>query len=569
MPPWHQDLEEHVHLFGDDMTSTRNPSAASGPSSNSDTSSFLSASREALRERDVSRGFALMEQRFGKVVRRMEGAPLVSTSVLLSIAQWVDLGFQDSTFLEAFLDHYANEPNPEMPVLDFLRLRLVRAYSDLARERTERAAEAIGLLLLMQENLFDEDLQFLCHFWKGRAHRKQGEYEKASVHILLAKRTAEHASAPKLAAVTKIHESWLAFQSGHRSYAFQLLDEAQSTLCTTGHALSLGNIESARGRFVRRSGDYASALQHFENAIAIYRTGCPNHPNLARALVNAAYVKRLIALDLQDSSSAINRRGPSHARALEVAHEALALLESAASIYAEHDHASGTGSVLVNSAQIHLEIGDVMQAEVEGQQAFALGAAKHDQILMARARNVQSAVSLAYAEEQIGEQPKVPFHAHCAVQHAESAVSLALQTQNRRLLCEAYIARSMAAAADYFQDWEAAKSFAAKAAELLNQDDRDHLYKHMTTLRERLMSTTRIDNRLRLWCEGVVDNQTFQEMEEQFAEMVIPQVWVRYGRNTSLVAKTLSISPKKVRRILRSAELRASKIHSNDVIGGQ
>lgn len=538
------------------------------PWCDSDTSSFLSISHKALRERDVSRGFALMEQHFGKVVRRMERAPLVSVSVLLSIAQWVDLGFQNPTFLEAFLEHYANEPHPGMPVLDFLRLRLVCAYSDLTRERTERAADTIGLLLRIQEKLFDEDLQFLCHFWKGRAHRKQGEYEKASVHILLAKRTAENACAPKLAAVTKIHESWLAFQNGQRSYAFQLLEEAQSTLCTTGHALSLGNIESARGRFVRRSGDYANALRHFENAIAIYRTGCPNHPNHARALVNAAYVKRLIALDLQEGSSALDRRGPAHTRALDVAQEGLALLEMAAKIYAEHGHASGTGSVLVNSAQIHLEIGDVMQAEVEGQQAFELGAAKHDQILMARARNVQSAASLAYAEEQIGEQTKVPFHAHCAVQHAESAVLLALQTQNRRLLCEAYIARSMAAAADYLQDWEAAKSFAAKAAALLNQDDRDHLYKQLTALRARLMSTTRIDNRLRLWCEGVVEKQTFHQIEEQFAEMVIPQVWVRYGRNISLVAKTLSISPKKVRRILRSAELRASKIHSDDADGG-
>jgi hypothetical protein len=97
---------------------------------------------------------------------------------------------------------------------------------------------------------------------------------------------------PKLIAVTKIHESWLAFQKGERQLAFQLLDEAEAQLKSTGHALSLGNIESARGRFVRRSGEYARAVRHFENAIA----------NLARALVNAAYVKRLIALDMQPRS---------------------------------------------------------------------------------------------------------------------------------------------------------------------------------------------------------------------------------------------------------------------------
>ena len=35
-------------------------------------------------------------------------------------------------------------------------------------------------------------------------------------------------------------------------------------------------------------------------------------------------------------------------------------------------------------------------------------------------------------------------------------------------------------------------------------------------------------------------------------ELVIPKIWLRSGKNISLVAKNLSIPPKKVRRILRS-----------------
>jgi DNA-binding NtrC family response regulator len=57
----------------------------------------------------------------------------------------------------------------------------------------------------------------------------------------------------------------------------------------------------------------------------------------------------------------------------------------------------------------------------------------------------------------------------------------------------------------------------------------------------------------RAWSAGIVENKTFQEMTEEFARMVIPKVWEREGRKVSRVAEKLSISPKKVRRILHSA----------------
>jgi hypothetical protein len=45
-------------------------------------------------------------------------------------------------------------------------------------------------------------------------------------------------------------------------------------------------------------------------------------------------------------------------------------------------------------------------------------------------------------------------------------------------------------------------------------------------------------------------DKTFQQISEEFAELVVPRVWEREGRNISRVATRLSISPKKVRRIL-------------------
>src|SRR6202044_279860 len=131
------------------------------------------------------------------------------------------------------------------------------------------------------------------------------------------------------------------------------------------HGLSLGKIEVAGGLFVRRSGEYTKALMHFERAIHIFSASIPDHPNHARALVNAAYVKRLIALDLRYRSTSGRAKGADHTKYLEICQDALRLLSHAAKIYSRQHHQAGTGSVLVNAGHLHLESGDIDRAESE------------------------------------------------------------------------------------------------------------------------------------------------------------------------------------------------------------
>ncbi len=417
--------------------------------------------QHALVSRDVRFGFQLLDEAFSSwPTSKFVGRD--SISFLLSVAQWTDLGYRDLAFLDSVTAGRADVDLGRLTMLDFLKFKIAESYRNLAGEQLEPCVEQLDLVLRVGQGVLDDYLIFLANFWKGRAHRKRGDYEQAHLHISLARNAAERAKAPKLVAVTKIHESWLAFQKGERAYAFQLLDEAEVVLRPTGHALSLGNIESARGRFVRRSGEYTRALEHFEAAIMIYSKTYATHTNLARALVNAAYVKRLIALDIQPRGGTKNARGATHEKSLRLSREALELLSRAGQIYALHQHQGGTGSVLVNAAHLHLESGDIDQASIEGQKAFDLGEEKHDQILMARAKIVQSSVELARSDEQLGDQPDVALHANLAAQYAETAIQLALHTQNKRLLSEAYIARGMAAAADYFQEWDVAKEYAAK-----------------------------------------------------------------------------------------------------------
>jgi tetratricopeptide (TPR) repeat protein len=367
--------------------------------------------------------------------------------------------------------------------------------------------------------------------------------------------------------VIQIHEGWLMFQKGMKKSALQLLSRAEATLKDTDHSLALGNIESARGRIVRRAGEYAKALEHFDRAIEIYSSGNPNHPNLARALVNAAYVKRLLALQLRkkiDSGARIskparredqraprsNSPAPLRARHEQLCHEAIQQLHRAREIYSLCGHSGGLGAVIVNSGYLHLDRGDIDRAAHESVEAYRIGLEKNDQILMARALVLQAATENAKIDEQLGEDVDTALHANKARQFSDDALAMAKHTQNRRLLAAAYLARGTTAANEFFQEWELAKRCASEATNLIGAGENDHLLDDLAALKSHIMQSSGINDAIRGWCEGMVGGKTFQQVTEEFAEIVIPKVWLRENRKISRVAECLSISPKKVRRIL-------------------
>jgi hypothetical protein len=94
-----------------------------------------------------------------------------------------------------------------------------------------------------------------------------------------------------------------------------------------------------------RSDEYCLALEHYERAIAICARRDINHRNLARTLVNAAYVKGLLALHLRKrieskvlrSNQGSHVKENYHARHASICQEALAQLERAGQIYRLHE----------------------------------------------------------------------------------------------------------------------------------------------------------------------------------------------------------------------------------------
>jgi len=170
---------------------------------------------------------------------------------------------------------------------------------------------------------------------------------------------------------------------------------------------------------------------------------------------------------------------------------------------------------------------------------------------MARARTLQCIVEHTAIEEQVGEGA---VHRDAAEVFAREAVTFAERTENRRLLARAYVWQGLTFT-DSPADLEAARRCYEQATALLQVEgtERQYRWDDLETLKTRLLRARPVDAVLRAWSAGIVENMTFQQMTEEFARIVIPKIWEKEGRKISKVAEKLSISPKKVRRILHSA----------------
>jgi len=288
---------------------------------------------------------------------------------------------------------------------------------------------------------------------------------------------------------------------------------------------------------------------------------------VARTLVNIAYVKRQIALHLRSRIDTRAAQGRKRARAavapsrksserdrFQILHkQALEHLGEALETYQRSNDHRGIGGVHITYGYLYLDEGALDRAVAEALQAFQLGAQKRDYILQARARILQSAAEMARFDEQLEEATGRDHPAQAANDFAREAVELAKHTQSRRLLAKAYIALGMTLASDFYDDFGAVEQCCDKAAALLNPENQDYVWRELQNLREKLFRTGKIDAKLRAWSQGVVGDVTFQQISEEFAGIVIPTVWKREDKKISRVAERLSISPKKVRRILRNA----------------
>jgi tetratricopeptide (TPR) repeat protein len=530
-----------------------------------DRASLLEELREDLGFRRIRQGISRLEQ-IRPLIETME--PVVGAGVFAGlVAQWIDAGFDRPQLLRRILARFPAGARPSLPLLDYLHLRMAEGVVAMSEEDYDRAARHFLLVQSFEEEIPDRELLAIANFWIGRCHRKAGQYDEAVRYTERGENLAMAQGYTQMAAIMRATLSWLAFQKGKLDEAVESLRRADDALSRTDDFLNRGNIQSAYGRIARRQGKYERAVEYFEQAIAEYRIAGGGQTQLARALLNLAFVRRLLALDAHKELDrlATSRRGsrecvadrPDLARERRLRIDKIRArsrdhLEEAMKIYERFQNHRGIAGVHINRGFLYLDAGDLERAALEAAAAFAYGSEKSDYIVMARARTLQCIVENAAIEEQVED---TAIHHEAAETFARDALTLAGHTQNRRLLARAHVWQGLTWAAAPSRDLDRARRSCEEAIALLQPDasQRQYVWDDLETLKARVLETVPVDPLLRAWSAGAVEDKSFQQMTEEFARIVIPKVWEREGRKVSRVAEKLSISPKKVRRILQAA----------------
>ncbi len=510
--------------------------------------------------------------------------------LLVLLAIWSDIGFSGSPSVKELLQRFSTRSS--LPLSDYLCLRMTEGMVAMAEEAMEAAIPHFDFVLSLPDELNNRFLLAITYYWKGRCLRRRGEYDEALIYTGKGRDLALSLGHPRMAAVMQVLEGWLLFQQGKWKEAVRVSEGAESALRQTDDYVTLGNIQSFYGRMARREARFETAVELFSSAIDSYRKRDPQHPNLARSLANMALAKRGIALQLQrrididaqrrrksasgsaekqtgtdkaSANAAGNSSGADYRRRLtQLRREALEHLEAAQAIYRQRPNHHGSGTVYLNAAYIHLDGGDFQRAEKESSSAYQLAEQKHDYILMGRARILQCMIENAKVEEEIGGGADPGNHARRAFDFSQEAIELAKHTQHHLLLATAYLWQGLTQCNSFFDNLEAARESYDLARAACGDTQPDNIWQDLQALRARILREGSVDPALKAWSQGAVGEKSFRQISDEFAEIVIARVWEREGRKVSRVATRLSISPKKVRRILARVGRRKPRPRSTE-----
>jgi tetratricopeptide (TPR) repeat protein len=475
---------------------------------------FLTPLAEALALRQVDIARTLIFKHFDTIVE-LDPLRKYAAAILGHFTQWMEMSGLANRELMPFpsyldlvrtsLARFPRPPRPFLRLADCAHLHMIEGFVAIHAEEYDAAISHFSWVLSasVQHELGDRDLVAVASGAAARAHARKGTYEDALPYAENGIAIALESNRKELAAAISVVNAWIMFQLKKSAEAIAILLQAESVLLETDDYLTLANIKAALGRIFRRDGKYIEALAFYTKAVDLYKR-CDSeaqHPNLARVLVNMALLERLIAQRIEKSSNQVSQgtnnenetenkeRGPQGLREAAVEHLAQARI-----IYERVQDFRGRGSVLLVSALLHFDCGDLDGAGSELLEAYTLGKEKADHILMARARIQQSMVENARAEARSGDEAIPASHAESARSLAEDAVMLSEKTQNPRLKAHSYIWCGIALLDAYMLDSERARQCYEKADELLKPEPgRDLVWDDLQALKGKLVRAGHTD----------------------------------------------------------------------------
>ena len=144
----------------------------------------------ALRFRRIEEGITLME----RIAGDLETID-ASTAIPEAFPFWLHSESMPAFATRGFSLRFSTDSvarfRKQMTVDQYLQLRLADGFCALAMRQSDEAIRILELVIQARHDLGDSNRLALAHFWKGRAHRKKGEYESALTHIGLGHRPCD------------------------------------------------------------------------------------------------------------------------------------------------------------------------------------------------------------------------------------------------------------------------------------------------------------------------------------------------------------------------------------------
>jgi tetratricopeptide (TPR) repeat protein len=480
-----------------------------------------------------------------------------AAAFLGSLAQWCDIGFRDSVLVKRLLATYDHESRCKLSISEYVHVRMAEGMVAMTDDLLDAAIEHFDIVLKIAGETRSWDVLAIAHYWKARCQRKKGQYESALTHVKQAQEVQAAHGHVQNEVPARVLESLILFEKGDLQQALTKLRAAESILLKSDDYATLGNIQSTYGRILQRESRYGQAIEYYGRAIDQFQKASMQ-ANVAGTIVDMSFTRIHVARHLRrnievspDARQRDGQRGPARAvlvKELSNLYEVIRSdLKKAEEIYDKHPHARGISRVHISRAYLHLDMGELDAAAEEGKRAYAAAESKRDFILMASARNVQCMVENARVEEEVEGWAD---HAVSAQDYAREAVELATHTQDRRLLATVYTWYGLTMSNPFFSDKERSREAMEKAAGYLESGVRDHLWTDFLALKRRLLENATLESKLMQWAQGEIGEKTFRQLEDEFAGLVIPRAWEQEKKKVSRVASRLSISPRKVRRVL-------------------
>jgi tetratricopeptide (TPR) repeat protein len=506
-------------------------------------------------------------RRIGDGMKRLAGSAHIFASFspalanaarfLSAAAEWCDVGFGDPEIVKRMVATYDSEPLNNLPISDYVHIRLAKGMLAMKEEMPGVASAHFDIALDLGREINAIDALITANYWKGWCLRRLGQYEAALAHVRKAQELQlAHGHFQELPAL--VLESLILFEKADARQSVIKLREAAAILAESDDYVMLGYIQFTYGRIREREQRYGRAIEHFEKAIELFQKRDPRNSNVARATVDLALARIQVARYLgrnietcSDREALIRGSGPSRTVLVKelsnLYNIALGNLDDAAQIYQRRPKARGVAKMHLVRGYLYLDRGELDLSAQEAAHAYASAKARQDFIAMASARSLQCMVENALVEEQVDGWTG---HALASHDYIQDAMELASNTQDRQLLATVYTWYGLTFSNSFFSDQVRARGMMDKAATYLEPWTRDRVWEDFQTLKRRVLGNNNVEPKLMQWAHGEIGSRTFRQLEDDFADLIIPVAWEQEKKKVSRVASRLSISPRKVRRIL-------------------